>query len=410
MKIDDDIVLERFTRYVSIDTQSNEESKESPSTPGQLELARILEKELGEIGLSDITLDQNGYLMATLPSSAGMEDAPVIGFIAHLDTSPDMSGRGVSPRIFANYDGGDLVLDRDGAVTLSPEQFPGLAGYKGQTIITTDGSTLLGADDKAGITAIMSALAVLASDTDLVHGTIKVAFTPDEEIGRGAHLFEVERFGADYAYTIDGGPLGELEYENFNAANVSLDIQGRNVHPGSAMGGMINAVSIAAELQGLLPAAEKPEYTDGYQGFFHVYEQRGSVDHTNIKMLVRDHDRERFEERKLLLADCCELLRKKYPGSIITLDCKDVYYNMREKIMPVFEIIERAEKAFKQCGVEPVIKPIRGGTDGSQLSYKGLPTPNIFAGGHNFHGRYEFIPLESMVKSAEVIVAIATYH
>ncbi len=398
-------VVDRFLRYVKVDTQSDERSSSVPSTEGQLVLARMLAGELRELGLKDAAVDEHGYVTATLPANNGGKGL-VVGWIAHMDTSPDMRGANVQPRIHRNYDGGEIRLDREGRYVLSPQEFPELLRYRGQDLITTDGTTLLGADDKAGVAEIMTALAWLQEHPAVRHGTVKVAFTPDEEIGRGADHFDVQRFGADFAYTVDGGALGELEYENFNAALATLTFRGRNVHPGTAKGKMINAMQVAMEYNALLPPAERPEYTEGYEGFFHLIDIHGDVERTVMRYLVRDHDRRRFEARKKLMREAAALLRIRYGRGAVRLGLKDQYYNMREKIEPVRYVVDLAEEAMRECGVTPVVKPIRGGTDGARLSYMGLPTPNLFTGGHNFHGRFEFIPVPSMEKAVEVIVRI----
>lgn len=398
-------LLDRFFRYVKTDTQSDETSSSCPSTAKQLTLAGMLAEELENLGLKDVVLDKNGYVMATLPGNTETK-VPVIGLIAHMDTSPDFSGTGVKPVIHRNYPGGELVLNAKKGIKLSPDEFPELLRYKGQDIITASGDTLLGADDKAGIAEIMTALETLIMNPEISHGTIRVGFTPDEEIGRGADHFDVKKFGADFAYTVDGGSIGELEYENFNAAIAKIDFYGRNVHPGTAKDKMINAMHMAMEFAALLPVHERPEYTEGYEGFYHLINMEGSVEHSVLRYLVRDHDRDRFFERKKYLEQSVSLLRIKYGNDRIKMEIRDQYYNMREKIEPVMHIVRIAEEAMKTVGVRPVIKPIRGGTDGARLSYMGLPTPNLFTGGHNFHGRYEFIPVQSMIKAVEVIVEI----
>ena len=399
-----DRLTARFQDYVRYATQSDEDNAaECPSTPGQLVFARHLAEELRQMGLSDVTLDANGYLTATLPGTA---TGPVIGFIAHLDTSPDAPGDGIIPRIITNYDGGEILLNTDGPVVLSPREFPELRAYKGQEIMVTDGTTLLGADDKAGVCAIVSAVEYLLQHPALPHGTVRLAFTPDEETGRSADRFDVAAFGADFAYTVDGGALGGIEYENFNAANAVIRFVGRSVHTGDARGKMRNALTMAAEWQQLLPAGERPEYTGGYEGFYHVYRVQGDVEHVSLKMLVRDHDRARFEQRKHLLSTLASLLNEKYGDGSVIVDCQDVYYNMREKMAPVMYIVELAELAMRADGVVPHAEPIRGGTDGARLSFMGLPCPNLFTGGHNFHGRYEYLPLRSLQKAAQTVLAI----
>jgi len=395
-------VVDRFLRYVKFDTQSDELTNMTPSTPGQMVFAQALEKELRSLGLSDITLDDNGYLMATLPANTSRE-IPTIGFIAHLDTSPDMSGHNVNPRIVKDYDGTDIRLNPE--VVLSPSEFPELLHYTGQDLIVTDGNTLLGADDKAGVAEIISAMAYLLQHPEIEHGNIRVAFNPDEEIGKGAHKFDVAHFGADWAYTMDGGEIGELEYENFNAAVARVTFKGRNVHPGYAKHKMLNSMRVANQFVIMLPRWETPEHTEGYEGFYHLVGIEGDVENTVLTYIIRDHDRDRFERRKKELEHLTRKINNEFPGCA-TIDIQDQYYNMREKIEPVMHIIDIAEQAMRDCGVTPVVVPIRGGTDGAQLSFKGLPCPNIFAGGLNFHGRYEFVPIPSMEKARDVIVAI----
>lgn len=399
-------VVDRFLQYVKFDTQSDELTNMTPSTPGQMIFAQHLEQELRQLGLTEISLDDNGYLMATLPATPGLEKAPVVGFIAHLDTSPDASGRHVSPRIVEDYDGADIVLNRETGITLSPSEFPELKDYVGQSLIVTDGNTLLGADDKAGIAEIITAIAWLKEHPEVKHGKIRIAFNPDEEIGQGAHKFDVDRFGADWAYTMDGGAIGELEYENFNAAVAKVTFHGRNVHPGSAKHKMINSLRIATQYAIMLPRWETPEHTEGYEGFYHLTSIEGTVEQTVLTYIIRDHDRDRFERRKKELEHLARKINKEFPGCA-EIEIRDQYYNMREKIEPVMHIINLAEEAMRAAGVEPVVVPIRGGTDGAQLSFKGLPCPNIFAGGLNFHGRYEFVPIPSMEKATKVIVEIA---
>lgn len=399
-------LVDRFLQYVKFDTQSDELTNMTPSTPGQMIFARHLKDELEAIGLTEITLDDNGYLMATLPATPGYEGAPTIGFIAHLDTSPDMSGRHVSPRIVENYDGGDIVLNQTDGIVLSPSEFPELTDYVGQNLIVTDGTTLLGADDKAGVAEIMSAVAYLKEHPEIAHGKIRVAFNPDEEIGQGAHKFDVGLFGADWAYTMDGGAVGELEFENFNAAVARITFTGRNVHPGYAKHKMINSMRIANQFVIMLPRWETPEHTEDYEGFYHLVSMEGTVEKTVLTYIVRDHDRNRFERRKKELEHLVRKINHEFPGCC-SIDIKDQYYNMREQIEPVMYIIDIAEQAMREIGVEPKVQPIRGGTDGAQLSFKGLPCPNIFAGGLNFHGRYEFVPIPSMEKAEAVIVEIA---
>ena len=402
-------LIERFVSYTKIDTQSDDNSEACPSTPGQLVLARKLVEELEAIGLSDITLDENGYVMATLPSNTDKE-VPTIGFLAHLDTATDLTGAGVQAQIIDNYDGHDIVLNRDLGIVLSPKDFPELAGYKGQTLITTDGTTLLGADDKAGIAEIMTAMAYLISHPEIKHGRIRVAFTPDEEIGRGPHRFDVGAFNAAYAYTMDGGPLGELQFESFNAASATITCNGKNVHPGTAKGKMINALKIAMELQQRLPQEECPERTEGYEGFFHLLAMQGSVEQAQLRYLIRDHSAQKFIERKTLLTSIVNQLQAEYGEERITIDIKDQYFNMREKIEPVMEVVHIAKQALENLGIAPIIEPIRGGTDGSQLSYMGLPTPNLFTGGENYHGRYEYVSVDTMLKAVQTIIEIARLY
>ncbi len=398
-------IVDRFIKYARIDTQSDENSTQTPSTLKQFNLAKEVEKEAIEMGLVDVSLDNNCYLMATLPSNTSKK-VPVIGFLSHFDTSPEMSGNNVNPRIVKNYDGKDIILNEINNVILSPKDFPELLSHKGEDIIVTDGTTLLGADDKAGIAEIMSAMQYLIDHPEIEHGKIRIGFTPDEEIGRGADKFDVEKFGADWAYTMDGSEVGELEYENFNAASAKIEIQGRNVHPGYAKDKMINALQVANELISLLPKNERPEFTEGYEGFFHLISMAGTVEEANLSFIIRDHDRIKFEDRKKLLISSVGLLNKKYDNRI-TLNLNDQYYNMREKVEPVMHIVDYAYQAMEELGIKPNVKPIRGGTDGSKLSFMGLPCPNIFAGGMNFHGKYEFLPITSMKKASQVIVKIA---
>ena len=397
-------ITERFLNYVSFDTQSDEETNMTPSTPGQMTFAKFLKAELESMGLSEISLDDNGYLMATLPANCDIE-CPTVGFIAHLDTSPDMSGKKVKPRIVENYDGKEIVLNSENKIILSPEEFPELLNYLGQDLIVTDGTTLLGADDKAGIAEIIDAIEYLKNHPEIKHGKIRIAFNPDEEIGKGAHKFDVEKFGADFAYTMDGGAVGELEFENFNAASAKVTIKGRNVHPGTAKHKMINSIRVATQFIVMLPRWETPEHTEGYEGFYHLISIQGSVEETVLSYIIRDHDRDRFESRKKEIEHLVRKTNMEFPGST-TVEIKDQYYNMREKIEPVMHIIEIAEKAMREAGVEPKVQPIRGGTDGAQLSFKGLPCPNIFAGGENFHGKYEYVSIQSMEKARDVIVNI----
>ena len=397
-------VLKRFLEYVKIETTSDANSDTSPSTEGQLEFARKLVEELKDLGLEDVSLDDKGYVMATLPSNIDKK-VPTIGFIAHMDTSPDMSGKDVKPKIVENYDGGDIVLNEEKNIILSVSEFPELKNYIGHTIITTDGTTLLGADNKAGIAEIITAVEYLIENPQLPHGTVKIAFTPDEEIGRGADHFDVEKFNADFAYTVDGGPIGDLNYENFNAASANISIQGTNIHPGTAKNLMVNSMQVAIELHNMLPVNERPEFTEGYEGFYHLVGFNGNVEKTEIYYIIRDHDMQKFNKKKETLEKIVEFLNYKY-GNIITLDIKDTYYNMKEIIKDRMEIIELAKRAMEEVGVKPLISPIRGGTDGARLSYMGLSCPNIFTGGHNFHGRYEYISLSSMEKAVEVILKI----
>ena len=399
-------IVDRFVSYVKIDTQSDPESTTTPSSSKQWDLANKLADELKAIGLSDVSIDDNAYIMATLPSNVDHE-VPTIGFIAHFDTSPDYSGTNVNPQFVENYDGENIVLNEDENIVLSPDYFEDLLLYKGQTLITTDGTTLLGADDKAGVCEIVSAMEYLIQHPEIKHGTIRIGFTPDEEIGRGAHKFDVEKFGADWAYTMDGSQVGELEYENFNAAGAKVTFTGKIVHPGSAKGKMVNAMYYASEFINALPRSETPEHTEGYQGFFHLYTMEGRVEEVKLQYIIRDHDKDKFEARKALMLKVTEDINTKYGKPIVNLDMKDQYYNMKEKIEPVMHIVDLAEQAMLELGITPIKNPIRGGTDGSQLSFMGLPCPNIFAGGHNFHGRYEFVPVESILKATEVICKIA---
>ncbi|MEC1672480.1 MULTISPECIES: peptidase T [Bacillus] len=399
-------IIERFTTYVKVDTQSDESVDTCPSTPGQLTLGNMLVEELKSIGIEDAAIDENGYVMATLPSNTD-KDVPTIGFLAHVDTATDFTGKNVNPQIVESYDGKDITLNEKLQVILSPDQFPELSGYKGHTLITTDGTTLLGADNKAGIAEIMTAMDYLIKHPEIKHGTIRVAFTPDEEIGRGPHKFDVERFNASFAYTVDGGPLGELEYESFNAAAAKITIKGNNVHPGTAKGKMINSAKIAMKLNSMLPADEAPEYTEGYEGFYHLLSIQGDVEETRLNYIIRDFDKDIFQNRKETMQRIVEELQNEYGQNRIQLDMNDQYYNMREKIEPVIEIVHIAKQAMENLGIEPKISPIRGGTDGSQLSYMGLPTPNIFTGGENFHGKFEYISADNMVKAVNVIVEIA---
>ena len=396
-------LVERFLSYVKFDTQRDELTNLTPSTPGQMVFAQYLEKELKSMGLEDITLDDNGYLMATLPSNCG-KDVPTVGFIAHLDTSPDMSGHNVNPRIL-KYEGGDILLNKEQNIVLSVEQFPELNDYVGQELIVTDGTTLLGADDKAGVAEIISAVAYLQEHPEIKHGKIRIGFNPDEEIGLGAHKFDVEQFGADWAYTMDGGAIGEMEYENFNAAVAKVSFKGLNVHPGYAKHKMLNSIRVANQFAIMLPRWETPEHTDGYEGFYHLVGISGTVEHSELTYIIRDHDRDRFERRKRELEHLARKINHEFPDCA-SLEIKDQYYNMREKIEPVMHIVDTALKAMENAGVTSKVQPIRGGTDGAQLSFKGLPCPNIFAGGLNFHGRYEFVPIPSMEKAEQVVVEI----
>ena len=399
-------ILNRFISYVKIDTESDPNNPAFPSTENQWILAKLLVKELQEIGLSDVTLDDNCYIMATLPSNLEY-DVPTIGFVAHIDTSPDFTGKNVNPQIHKDYDGKDIVLNEKENIVLSPDYFDDLLQYKGQTIITTDGTTLLGADDKAGVTEIVSAMEYLINHPEIKHGNIRICFTPDEEVGKGAHLFDVEKFGAEWAYTMDGSQIGELEYENFNAAGAIATIEGKIVHPGYAKGKMINSMLIANLFISKLPKNEIPEETKGYEGFFHLHDMHGNVEKTTLEYIIRDHDMKMFINRKKQFEKIANDLNQQLGKELVTVEIKDQYYNMKEKVVPVMHIVDIAEEAMKNIGITPLIKAIRGGTDGSQLSFKGLTCPNIFAGGHNFHGRFEYVPLESMIKATEVIVKIA---
>ena len=399
-------LIDRFVGYVTVDTESDPKSNTTPSSEKQWNLANQLVEELKTIGLEDVTIDENAYIMATLPSNVEHE-VPTIGFISHFDTTPDFTGANVKPQIIDTYDGKDIVLNKEQNIVLSPDYFEDLLLYKGQTLITTDGTTLLGADDKAGIAEIISAMEYLVQHPEIKHGKIRVGFTPDEEIGRGAHKFDVDKFGAEWAYTMDGSEIGELEYENFNAAGAVVTIKGKIVHPGYAKGKMINSMYIAQDYINALPRTETPEQTSDREGFFHLYSIKGEVDHTTLEYIIRDHDRTRFEERKTQMLKIAEDLNQQLGQETVTVEIKDQYFNMREKVEPVMHIVDIAEAAIKEAGITPIIKPIRGGTDGSQLSFMGLPCPNIFAGGHNFHGRYEYVPVESMQKAIEVIVNIA---
>lgn len=398
-------VVERFLKYVSFDTTSIEESKSVPSTPGQMILARELKKEMEELGLKDVNLDENGYIMASLPANSD-KSIPTIGFLAHIDTSNGASGANIKPNIVKNYDGKDILLNKEKNLVLSPKDFPELKNYVGQDLITTDGTTLLGADDKAGVAEIMAAVEYLIKHPELPHGTIRIAFTPDEEISRGTDYFDVEKFNADYAYTIDGGTLGELEYENFNGARADIVINGRSVHPGSAKNKMINSMQVAMEFNSMLPEAETPQHTEGYEGFYLLERISGTIEFTTIKYIIRDFDRTKLEDRKKQIYKIADYLNDKYGKSTVVLDVADQYYNMREKIEPVIHVVDNVRKAMAAAGVTPIVKPIRGGTDGARLSFRGLPTPNIFTGGHNYHGRYEYICINSMEKAVEVIIKL----
>ena len=399
-------ILDRFLRYVAVDTQSNEESETQPSAAKELDLLRMLRDELAALGV-EATLDEYGYVMASIPSNIGKK-VPAVGFIAHVDTAPDASGKDVKPQIIPNYDGGPIDLKGVPGLQLKPEEFPEMRHFIGQTLITTDGTTLLGADDKAGVAEIMNAVQYIVEHPEFKHGDIKIGFTPDEEIGRGVVKFDVKRFGADFAYTMDGGEIGELEYENFNAASAKIHIQGRNVHPGSAKGKMKNAILIGQEFQSLLPVDQRPEFTENYEGFFHLISFKGSVEEADFAYIIRDHDRAKFEEKKKVILRCADFINAKYGEGTAEAVVKDQYYNMREQVEPHYHIIEKAVKAMEMAGIKPKIQPIRGGTDGANLSFKGLPCPNIFAGGLNFHGKMEFVPLESIEKASEVILNLIT--
>lgn len=399
-------VIERFLKYVTFDTQSDESTGVTPSTAKQMVFAEYLKSELEALGLEEISLDENGYLFATLPSNVNRE-IPTIGFIAHMDTSPDMSGTDVKPRIVENYDGKPIVLCAEDNIILSPEQFPELLDHVGEDLIVTDGHTLLGADDKAGIAEIVGAMAYLKEHPEIEHGKIRIGFNPDEEIGLGAHKFDVEKFGCKWAYTMDGGEVGELEFENFNAASAKVHIKGRNVHPGYAKNKMINSMLLANEFISMLPANEVPAATEGYEGFYHLIGIQGDIEGTDLSYIIRDHDRAKFEQRKKFIAACAEKMNERYGADTVTVCLKDQYYNMRQQVEPLMHIIDIAFAAMKEAGVEPKVKAIRGGTDGAQLSFKGLPCPNIFAGGLNFHGRYEFVPIQSIHKAMNVVAKIA---
>ena len=404
-----DAVLDKFLRYIAIDTESDYNANTYPSTEKQFNLGRLLVKELKDIGLVDVTIDEYCYVTATLPSNTKKE-TKTIGFLAHLDTSPDMSGKGVNPLMFEDYQGGDLYLNEVRGIILSPEVFPSLSNYLGDTIITTDGTTLLGADDKAGIAEIMAAMEYLVAHPEIEHGTIKVAFTPDEEIGRGMDYFNVERFNVDYAYTVDGGAVGELVYETFNAATAKVTINGNSIHPGSAKNKMVNSIQVGMELAAMLPAGEKPEFTEGYEGFTHLFKIKGNVEQTCLEFMIRDHNKEAFTKKKMFLQEAAAFLNKKYGSGTVDLELIDSYQNMKEMIEPVFEIVALAERAMEAVGVTPFIAPVRGGTDGARLSFMGIPCPNIFTGGHNYHGKFEYIPVSSMEKAVRVLVKICELY
>ena len=400
-------VIDRFIRYVKIDTESARKSDTFPSTKKQLNLAKLLESELKELGLVDAAVDEYGYVTATLPANTDADEIPIVGFLAHMDTSPDLSGENVNPQFIEDYDGGTVVLNAEKGITMSPEEFPDLKKYVGKTLITTDGTTLLGADDKAGAAEIMTAVAYLLEHPEIKHGTIKIGFTPDEEVGSGVDYFDVEKFGADFAYTVDGGEVGEVQFENFNAAGAELVIHGRNVHPGKAKLKMRNALLIGMELNELLPVFERPEFTEKYEGFFHLFQFGGTVEEATMTYIIRDHDREKFEEKKQLIQKAADFINDKYHDEIVAIKLEDQYFNMREQVEPHPEIMAIAIQAIKSVGLTPKIDPVRGGTDGSRLSYMGLPTPNIFTGGHYGHGKYEFIPTFAMEKAVETLVAVA---
>lgn len=402
-------VTDRFLRYIGIDTQSDDNSETTPSTEKQFNLAKVLVEELKQLGLQDAAVDDKCYVMATLPANTD-KAVPVLGFIAHMDTAPDMPGVDIKPRIIEKYDGSDIVLNAGLKLVLSTTEFPELKDYIGQTLITTDGTTLLGADDKAGIAEIMTAVEYLVQHPEVKHGTIKIGFTPDEEIGRGVDHFDVKKFGADYAYTFDGGGIGELEYENFNAAGAKVFIQGRNIHPGYAKDKMLNAMLIAMELNAMLPVNERPEFTQDYEGFYHLIKMEGSVEKAMLQYIIRDHDNEKFDHKKAFITWVVEFMNQRYPEGTVTLEMKDQYYNMRSQVEPVFHIVETARKAMEELGIEPKVVPIRGGTDGARLSYMGLPCPNVFAGGHNFHGKFEYVSIDSMAKAAEVVLKIVELY
>ena len=402
-------LLNRFLKYISIDTQSNEDSESYPSTAKQFDLANVLERELIELGLQNVSLDKNGYIMATLPSNVDKK-VPVIGFIAHMDTSPDMPGNASTARLVKDYDGKDIVLHAENNIVLSPSDFTEMLEYVGQTLIVTDGTTLLGADDKAGVAEIMTAVEYLVKHPEIKHGTIRIGFTPDEEVGRGVDKFDVKKFDAEFAYTMDGGGIGELEYENFNACSAKVYIQGKNIHPGYAKNKMMNAMIMAMEFNSLLPVNERPEFTQDYEGFYHIVKMEGAVEKAYLQYIVRDHDKVKFEKKKVFITELTAYMNQRYGDKTFTLELKDQYFNMREMVEPVYHVVATAQEAMELLGIPPKVVPIRGGTDGARLSYMGLPCPNIFAGGHNFHGKYEYVPLESMVKASEVILKIVQLY
>ena len=401
-------VTDKFLRYISVETTSDENGTTHPSSLKELDLSRMLVEEMKQMGIADASLDENGYVMGTIPANMDKK-VPVLGFISHVDTAPDASGKDVKPQFIRNYDGSDIPLKGVPGLALRVADFPELLDYKGQTLITTDGTTLLGADDKAGVAEIMTAAEYLLTHPEVKHGTLKIGFTPDEEIGCGVDYFDVKKFGADYAYTMDGGAIGELEYENFNAAGAKIRIQGCNIHPGYAKGKMVNAMHVGMELNALLPAAQRPEYTQDYEGFIHLTAFNGTVEEASMSYIIRDHDRQLFEQKKALVQAAVAYINQKY-GDIVTLDMKDQYYNMREMVEPHFHIVEKAVKAMEMAGIQPKVQPIRGGTDGARLSFMGLPCPNIFAGGHNFHGKLEFVPVESMEKAVQVILNLVALY
>ena len=404
--INEKLLIERFLRYIKIDTQADDTVTDIfPSTKKQLDLSNLLVQELKDLGLKDATIDKYGYVMATVPSNIDKK-VPTIGFLAHVDTAPDMSGKDVKPRFIENYDGSEIILNKDLNVTLSPKEFPELEGYIGETLIVTDGTTLLGADDKAGIAEIMTAIEYMMSNPEFKHGPIRIGFTVDEEVGRGVDHFDVKKFNADFAYTLDGGAIGELEYENFNAAGAKVSVQGRNIHPGYAKDKMINAIHVAMEFNSLLPANERPEHTEGYDGFYHLIKIDGSVENASLQYIIRDHNREKFEAQKAYIAKVAEFINMKYGEGTINLEVTDQYYNMRQMVEPVIHVVDTAVEAMKLVGIKPDVKPIRGGTDGARLSYMGLPCPNLLAGGENFHGKHEYVPVNSMVKATEVMLKI----